>query len=492
MENRKKSIMDGLITHRFAVTVISILFGCSAACWIISEIIPPDVPYNQMYRMRWGEQAVRAIRFLGLHDPFHSFWYRAVLALFFIVLLLCIVTRWGRLISRSFRLRPPPSSRDFKARTPHIEIFWSDLTRGERASRDVLDRYEKMYGKVIKIDSGTMKVMFGKLGALLRRRGYRVVAGEKSEGILFAAVAGRWRFVGNFLFHLGILIITVGGVIGSFFGGTEVLYGRAGDILPMHGSSYSILVEDFDIIKTAMMEDKDYISTVSVLDSEGNRLQTNKIEVNHPLGFQGYNVLQSSYHVDDEEFRWADIGFTPPGGFRTYVVRITPGEGVPLLETSLVIKAKRFFPDFRMSPEGPYSASLEMANPALEIEVTSESDSEKGWLFLFYPQFNTPFRAPLQLRLEDIAPVYYTGLQISTNPGARILLTGIIVATVGLLFLYTFNYRSIRGVLGEEALVIAGTRYRWKTSFENELHNLREVLIENLSDVLENDAGGMK
>ena len=83
-----------IISFRFAVTVIAILFGASALGWILTELIPPDVPYQtEMYRERWGDTWLWLITHLGLHDPFHTFWYRAVLALFLLVLVTCLVSR---------------------------------------------------------------------------------------------------------------------------------------------------------------------------------------------------------------------------------------------------------------------------------------------------------------------------------------------------------------------------------------------------------------
>ena len=125
-----RSLRNDLITHRFAIIVISIFLGASTAGWIITEFIPPNFPNRrEMFREMWGDTAVRMIGFFRLYDPFHSVWYRAVLALFFVTLLLCMLTRWKSLIMRSFRIDPPRGVGDLEKKKQRLEISLGDLKR---------------------------------------------------------------------------------------------------------------------------------------------------------------------------------------------------------------------------------------------------------------------------------------------------------------------------------------------------------------------------
>ena len=104
----KKRGRGHLISQRTAVVTISILLGACAAGWIMTEFFPPDLPYRrEFFRQRWGDTALSWIETLKLYDPFHSFWFSGVLALFFVVLLLCLATRWKGMISKSFRVTVP-------------------------------------------------------------------------------------------------------------------------------------------------------------------------------------------------------------------------------------------------------------------------------------------------------------------------------------------------------------------------------------------------
>ena len=475
-----------LISYRFAVTVIAILFGASALGWILAELIPPDVPYQrEMYRERWGDAWLWLIEHLGLHDPFHTFWYRAVLALFLLVLVTCLVSRWKDFLLRPFRITPQADAEGLMKRDIHLRVSWHEV-KGKGLERgSLLDEMEHRYGQAERLGPERMAAVFERISAFLHARGFRVSRADSNGTIRFAAAAGQWRYIGNFMFHLGILVITIGGLLGSFWGGMEILYGTDGDILPLGGTPHAILVEGFEIITTDRMEVKEYISRVSVIDTAGTRLVTTTIEVNKPLRFDSFDIFQSSYYVDDETFRWARVEYAHSNAVTGAVVRLEPGGEEPLQGASLVIRARRFLPDFKIGPDGPYSESPNMRNPALEVELEGEDGTQRGWLFLYYPQFNARFDSPVEVKLVDVSPVYYTGLQISTNPGSAVLLVGIAAATVGLILLYLFNFRCIQGVIDSEGLAIAGTRYRWRMSFRAEFERITVGLIDALSGAWE-------
>lgn len=444
---------EHFISYRFAVVVISILLAASGAGWILTELIPPDVPERaQVYRERWGETAVRLIGWADLHDPFHSVWYRAVLALFLAVLTICLLTRWKQFLLRSLRISVPDRLETLEKRKVRAEI--------------------RLPGGGGVVDYAREAPLMETTERFLRRRGYTVRVERREGTSFFAAVAGRWRYLGNFLFHLGILVITVGAVIGSFWGGSGFVYGTAGDKLPLPGSADSIIVRDFRILTTERGEIRDYISTVAVVDAAGDTVGAGEIEVNHPLRYRGLNIYQSSYYAAENEWVSAVVSFYP----EEERIRLKPGGRALFGEGWLTVRTGRFIPDFRMGPDGPYSASLSMLNPALELKVRGMGRVESGWLFLNHPEFNSKFDFPISPVLLEIEPLYYTGLQVSRNPGEHVLMAGIVLGTVGLLLLYLFDHKVIGGMLDGERLLLAGLEYRWKVGFGEEFDSIRRGL----------------
>jgi cytochrome c biogenesis protein len=479
MERRHRTRSpERFISQRFAVTVIAILLGASAAGWLATELVPPDfLERTDTYAERWGGATVRFISLLRLYDPFHSFWYRMVLGLFAIVLLLCIATRWRQFIVRSFRPEPPAGADELRGREFSAEFSWRSLFGGERGARDPLIRFGELYGKKEAIDSETLKREFSRISSFFRRRRFRVAHSEDERGVAFVASTGRWRSFGNLCFHVGILAVTVGGVVGSVWGWREIVYVREGATVSLPPDSVlQLRVEDFEIVTTHRMELKEFVSTVAIFDRAGDTLKTGVIKVNRPMKVDGRSIYQSQYYVDQTTFRYARVGYVLRDSIRRGSFDLTPGAEAPIEGTSIVVSAGRFFPDFRMSREGPLSASPVPANPALEVEVKYGDEIERGFLFLYHPDFNKRFAAPIDLSIVHLEPVFYTGLEVSSNPAAPALFLGFSLATLGLALMYLSNPRTIKGVAGRETLIIAGTEYRWKASFGDEFREMTDGL----------------
>jgi len=482
MNEKRKGAGEGFISYRFAVAVIAILFGASMAGWIATELVPPDfLERLELYRDAWGTTVAKLVSIFRLYDPFHSFWYRLVLALFFVVLLLCIATRWRHLATRSWRAVPLAGADELRKKRFSFEFSWRLLESGAGAPRDPLVRYAEQFGRAEPIGMESLRGHFSCIAALLEKRGLSIVSREDASGIRFAASSGRWRSPGTMLFHIGILVITIGGVIGSFGGWRETMLVRVGSSAPLpRDSTLAIRVEDFEIVTTGNLEIKDFISTLSILDSRGSVVASGAVEVNRPMKVGKCRIYQSEYTIDENEFERSRIGYSLRGSSRRGTFDLVPGASARIADSMVAVTAVRFIPDFRMGPDGPFSASGFPRNPALEVEVAYGGETERGWLFLYHSDFNRPFAAPVELVLDRIEPVYYTGLEVSANPGSGVLFAGFAAATLGLLLMYLCNPRVVKGAAGADALVVAGTEYRWKASFEREFAALREEIRKEI------------
>ena len=478
MGGKQRITVGTFISYRFAVSVIAVLFGASLAGWIATVRIPPDyLEREELYRQKWGVVGTRLVDALRLYDPFHSSWYGIVLAVFFVVLLLCVVTRWRQLALRSWRPTAPGDPGELEGAPFSFRVSWRLLESGDEGLKDPLVHYGERYGRAEHADAETLRERFGRVAALLKRRGYAVVSREQPSAVSFAAFSGRWRSPGSMIFHIGILVITIGGVIGSYGGWREMLFVREGSSVPLpRDSVLSLHVERFEIVTTDRLEIKDFISTVSVVDKRGESLAAGTVEVNHPMKVAGRRIYQSEFTVDENTFKRARIAYSMRESRMRGTVDVVPGAPVGLEDTTITVTAVRFLPDFRMGQGGPFSASAFPSNPALEVRVASNGVTESGWLFLYHGDFNKRFATPVDLSLEACEPVYYTGLEVSASPGASVLFAGFAAATLGLLLMYLSNPRVVKGVSGAGELVVAGTEYRWKASFEREFTGLREAI----------------
>jgi cytochrome c biogenesis protein ResB len=483
VSEKRGAAAGNLISNRLAVITIAVLFGASLAGWIATELVPPDVPArNDFFREAWGDAAVTAVTALRLFDPFHSLWYRFVLAFFCAVLFLCVVSRWRQLALKSLRASLPAASGDLGGTRLSFELSWRSLAGGGRNARDPVAHFAGRYGRAEPVDAETLRRYFSRIAALFRKKGYRVVHRESAAGIAFTAFTGRLRSPGTMLFHAGILVITIGGIIGSYGGWREMAYVREGTAVPFpRDSSLSIRVDDFEIRTTERGEIRSFVSTVSVVDARGVAVAIGNVEVNRPMSIGGRRIYQSEYSVDEDEFAAARLEYALRESGARGSIDIAPAVPAPLGDSAIVVTALRFLPDFRVGSDGPFSASPFPSNPAVEVEVAYRGEAERGWLFLYHPDFSKRFIAPVDLAFTRFEPVYYTGLEVSANPGSGVLIAGFVAATLGLLLMYACNPRVVKGFARPDGVVVAAGEHRWRASFEREFADLRESILKELA-----------
>jgi cytochrome c biogenesis protein len=478
MSAKRGTTRGPFISNRLAVIVITVLFGASLAGWIATEIVPPDFPERiEYFRQAWGGSVVRLVGALQLYDPFHSLWYRFALALFFSVLLLCVVSRWKQLALRSWRVSLPGYPGDLGEKRLSFEYSWRLLESGDGGARDPVVHFAERYGRAEPVGAETLRGYFARIAALFGKRGYRVVSRESAEGIAFAAYTGRFRSPGTMLFHAGLLMITIGGIIGSYSGWREMVFVREGSTVRFPRSNELMLhVDRFEIATTDRGEVRSFLSTVSITDKRGVAVAIGDIEVNHPMKVGGRRIYQSEFTVDETGFGRARIEYYLRESGRHGTFDLSPDGSAVIGDSTITVRALRYLPDFRTGPDGAFSASAVPENPALEVEVSSGGVVEHGWLFLYHREFSKRFTAPVDLSLAACDPVYYTGLEVSANPGAGALLAGFAVATLGLLLMYACNPRVVRGFARPDGIVVAAGEHRWKASFEREFADLREAV----------------
>ena len=484
MKKSKKS--KPLISYGFAVAVIATLLSASVLGWVVSELIPPDFMQRKaFYLEKWGMWKTRFVEILRLYDPFHSYWYQIVIALFFVVLLLCVVTNWKRFLMPFITGVPIASKPRDNSRWNAVAWSWRALKEGEGAKRDPVSWFGEKYGRKELVEAGELLHIYRSIEEVLRKNRFKVRSIRSNGSIYFRAQKGSARFLGSFMLHIAILAIAIGGLIGSFWGWSEVLYGKAGDRIPLDDSGYSVRIDAFHIEMAEEGGIGDYVSDVTLLGGAGDSIASANIRVNHPLVFSRFRVLQHSYHTEEDEFEWAKVKYRFNGHFLYDTVAIHPNEEVPIGEdSSVTIRIAKFYPDFKMRGDYYYSATGFPYNPAVQIELSHNGKMERGLLFLRYPRFNSTFKIPADIALVDVEPTFYSGLQVTTNPGSSLIITGIILGTIGLILLMFFDYRSVVGGLNAEGVFMKGAGYRVAERFEREFVRLTEAVAERFKAVL--------
>lgn len=480
-----------IISQRTGVITIAILLAATTAGWLMTEFVPPAFPQlRDSFVERWGETAVRVIEALRLYDPFHSFWYTGVLSLFFVVLLLCMASRAPEML-RGARVTAPGSAPRRSGGGRFFELDWPGPAVRIGDDRDPVAHFGKKYGAVHPPQPAARAEFTESLLGSIRRRGFRVARRDEDGKTLFRGVRGRWKPLWNLLFHAGLLVITIGGVIGSRTGTREILYGRRGDVIPVNGSGPRIRVDDFRIIMSNEGSVRDYVSELTVLGDDGEVLASGRIEVNHPMSARGYDIYQSSYSIAEDEYDRVRLRIAGSDSVPPAVLMLREGEPTPVPGTSMTLSGSRFIPDFRMGPGGPRSASGMMRNPAVGLRLQGPGVSRDGWVFLLHPDFSTRFPELGRVVIEEIEPVYYTGLEISRNPGAPVFLAGMMMTAAGVMLMYMGGRRTLTGRIDGRGILVRGAG-GWKTAVSSDIDSIEKEARRLVGSLMQGQEGPMQ
>jgi hypothetical protein len=250
----------------------------------------------------------------------------------------------------------------------------------------------------------------------------------------------RWRKTGEYLIHLGFVLIVVAYVWGNASGyrssGTQLF---VGETVPLEAAlpGYALRLDAFEPI-FVNGRPMDMYSTVTLLRGTEEIKQT-LVRTNEPLTYRGLAVLPGSFGQVVEGFRF----FQPGQG----IIQLAAGSRLPL-EGDAQLQVLTFHPHATRLPDGRVLRRGEqLGDPALELVLTGGAgESWRGWYFL-----REGLPAPLAQRgvnFRPTEPAYkvYSVLTINRDPGAGLALVGSIAMLLGvLLAMFSYYYKRSRG-----------------------------------------------
>jgi len=132
----------------------------------------------------------QAFSALNLFDMYHSSWFRIIIGLIALNLIICSLNR----LPKTLNLFKAPTRAD---RSKPFE----DLPAERKFSV-----------------KGEMDAVGERVANFLKKQYKRVEAKNSPKGNFYYGEKGRYSYFGVYLVHLSVLVILIGGIIGSFFG----------------------------------------------------------------------------------------------------------------------------------------------------------------------------------------------------------------------------------------------------------------------------------
>jgi cytochrome c biogenesis protein len=347
----------------------------------------------------------------GLTDVYHASWFAILLGLVSLSIIFASLERWPT----AWRFYARPNRRPevhFRAALPyHQEFKINDAKAGMDAAERALI----------------------KLGL----RPERVV--ENNEVSLYSE-RNRFSVLAVYIVHLSLLMIFAGGIVDAMFGYRGSLMLTTGE------TSNTIMVRQkgmelkkslpFSIRCDAAGQEnyadgspKRWWSDLVVVD-KGREIARKQIVVNDPLTYDGIRFYQSSFGASSKIDR-LQLRATPLMGGEAQTITLAPQQAVQLGAEN-TIRMNRFVPDYYIQDGEVHQRSDEISNPAIELTLTSNGSSHSVWLFPRESNGVQDANVGYAFVLTDLKPKFYTGLEVSHEPGQWCVWGGVLLMALGL------------------------------------------------------------
>jgi cytochrome c biogenesis protein len=432
-------------------TAIVILLSLAVTS-IIGTVIPQNKNPTE-YLQAFGEFLYRLFDVFDFFDMYGSWWFQLLIILLTINIVICSIDRLSSTWKIIFVKVPSFKLSRFKS------ISFRKKFSDSRSPGELQGIYERAVSKG-----------FGYVRVEQADRGYCIFA-EK----------WRWTRLGVYIVHLSVVLLLFGSLIGSIFGFdgyVNIEEGQNVDMVRVRNSNepqklgFLIQCDDFNVSYYESGTPREYRSSLTIIEQDKSILNKN-ITVNDPLRYKGINIFQSSF------------GEVPPNKITIQIINNL--SGMSYSEKVTIGK--------------PFDLPEDMGK--LEIKGSTDSTNFKGvdlreaFVGVFEPKNWKPVEIILPLRYPDFDKmrkgdqvfsvsgydkIYYTGLQVTKDPGVWIVYSGFILMILGCIVTFFMSHQRICVEVtksGEKTEInVSGYANKNKLGIENKVSGVAKRLMK--------------
>jgi cytochrome c biogenesis protein len=235
---------------------------------------------------------------------------------------------------------------------------------------------------------------------------------------------------------------------------------RKGGQIPLPG--FNLKLEQFTVSFYSTGAPKEFKSAVTLREG-GQTVLSESIRVNHPLSYKGLSFYQSSYGVAGVEK--AVLVIQEKNSGKEHLVEAQLGVKTELPGSHYAFVITRFVPD------------IQGLGPAFQV-MSLEPDRPHETFFVLqnHPEMEERRPGSYRFRIREIVPRYYSGLQVTKDPGVPLVWTGCVFMIVGFYLTFFLSHRRLWVRLspqGENTLLeFAGFSHRNRIGFEQEFEKM--------------------
>jgi cytochrome c biogenesis protein len=450
-----KKIWKFFLSLRLTILLLIIL---SAVC-IVGTVVPQNAAEHD-YLHLYSASTYALMKAAGLTDMYHCWWFMAALGLFTLNLAACSISR----LPRIRRLLKP-----------------TEKILTEQQLQDM--------GNVKKFTFKKNPPSAEALAQAVARFLCKPAVTRQEGSIHIVAEKGRYSYLSFYLTHIGMITVIAGVLAGmaGFQGYLQLDEGETQSTITLKNSQawrdlgFSVRCDKFEVsyYDNGRMP-KDYKSWLTVID-EGREVVKKVIEVNDPLIYKGIFFYQSNYGAAAGSGGEALVRIQPAGAPQAGEYRIRKGERFKLAGTKDEAVVDEILADFAMDDGKYFSRSDQPNNPAAHVVIyRGKAELESYWAFQKMPGFHRKPDAAYIVELADLFQGYYTGLQVTRDPGVNIVWLGCILLIAGICMAFFMSHRRVCLRIEEKdgglRAVFAGSASKNRQAFAADLNRLFEQL----------------
>jgi cytochrome c biogenesis protein len=422
----------------------------------VTSIVGTLIPQNEdpaAYVQAYGEFAFRLFSTLGLFDMYHSWWFQSLIVLLTVNIVVCSIDRLSATRNILF------------VRKPSFHV----------------SRFRKLKNKET-FDDDRSPEQIRTLYASYVERAFRHSQMENTEkGFCIFGEKGRWTRFGVYTVHLSVILLLVGGLIGSIFGFdgfanipegetvTSVRLGNNGKTLPL---PFELRCDDFNVSFYDSGMPKEYRSSLTILE-DGQPVLTKEIIVNDPLRYKGISMFQSSYGPMPPNK--ASLNLTSKQTGMIYKKQVIVGEVIELPENlgTFVLNGFDSAASFRGQNIGEALRGTLTPKQGNPVEVL---------LPLRFPSFDKVRRGNLIFSLAALEQRFYTGLQVTSDPGVWLVYMGFIIMIIGCYITFFMSHQQFCVEVVQKSnycrVIVSGKANKNKLGVQAKVKRISEKLAD--------------